>query len=214
MGITRLVSRPLPRATSLFHHLNSRIDPGRWWPADTRFEIIVGAILTQNTAWVGVERSLTALRSSGLLDPAALAGADPAALRDLIRPSGTMNRKADALLAAANWWRLDREFAGLPANELRRRLLELPSIGPETADVIGLYVYSHPLFIYDAYARRMLRALGAPATSSYEAARAAHPDLASGLTLKQARQFHGLIVEAGKIAHERGWAPLLAGLDA
>jgi endonuclease-3 related protein len=134
--------------------------PQHWWPAKTRFEVILGAYLTQNTAWKAVERSLANLREAGALNLDGMRALSLADLQNLIRPSGFQTRKAPALKAFIAM--LDEEFGGSldalaasPTDELRRRLLTLPGVGPETADAILLYALDHPVPVADEYLRRM-----------------------------------------------------------
>lgn len=136
-----------------------------WWPAETPFEVCVGAILVQNTAWPNAERALAALRSAGRLSYEGLAGLDPGGLAALIRPAGCFNVKAKRLGAFVEF--LGREFGGraeaMAAREpraLREQLLAVPGIGRETADSIALYAASLPLFVIDAYTRRVFTRLG------------------------------------------------------
>ena len=131
-----------------------------WWPAKTPFEVIVGAYLTQNTAWKAVERSLANLRAAGALTVDGLRTLTVEELRRMIQPSGFHTRKAPALKAFVDL--LDEEFGGSPdrlaANPtatLRTRLLALPGVGPETADVILLYALGHPVPVADEYLRRV-----------------------------------------------------------
>lgn len=132
----------------------------QWWPAKTAFEVILGAYLTQNTAWKAVERSLANLRAAGALTLEGLRATPLAKLRRLIRPSGFFTRKAPALKAFVAM--LDEEFGGslealaaVPTPELRRRLLRLPGVGRETADAIMLYALDHPVPVADEYLRRI-----------------------------------------------------------
>jgi endonuclease III related protein len=134
--------------------------PQHWWPAETPFEVILGAYLTQNTAWKAVERSLANLREAGALSLDGLRAIPLAKLRRLIRPSGFYRRKAPALKAFI--WLLDAEFGGsfdamaaAPTEALRRRLLDLPGVGQETADAILLYALRHPIPVADEYLRRI-----------------------------------------------------------
>jgi endonuclease III related protein len=134
--------------------------PQDWWPARTPFEVILGAYLTQNTAWTAVERSLANLRAARALSIAGLRATPLKKLRRLIRPSGFFMRKALAIKAFIAL--LDREFggslkrmAGTPTTELRTRLLALPGVGPETADAILLYALGHPVPVADEYLRRI-----------------------------------------------------------
>ncbi|MDC4232346.1 deoxyribonuclease [Actinomyces sp. B33] len=185
-----------------------------WWPADTDFEMMVGAVLTQNTAWTNVETSLSALRDTGLLDPAALLACPQDVLADLIRPSGSYNQKAGYLRALASWAIEKGDAARLMSTaELRDDLMGVRGVGPETADDILLYVYGRPVFIFDAYARRLLKAAGFPVATTYEATRrllAPAVDEA-GLTASEHGRLHGLIVAAGKHARAHGWESILAG---
>ncbi len=134
--------------------------PQHWWPAETPFEVILGAYLTQNTAWKAVERSLANLREAGALTIEGLRTIALDDLRTLIRPSGFATRKGPALKAFVAL--LDKEFSGsldvLAATataELRGRLLRLPGVGPETADAILLYALNHPVPVADEYLRRI-----------------------------------------------------------
>lgn len=134
--------------------------PQHWWPAKTPFEVILGAYLTQNTSWKAVERSLENLRDAGALSLEGLRAVPLAKLRRLIRPSGFFTRKAPALKAFATM--VDEEFDGsleklaaTPTPALRKRLLELPGVGQETADAILLYALGHPVPVADEYLRRI-----------------------------------------------------------
>jgi endonuclease-3 related protein len=134
--------------------------PQHWWPAKTPFEVILGAYLTQSTAWKAVERSLENLRAADALSVDGLRAIPLAKLRRLIRPSGFITRKAPALKAFVAM--LDKEFGGsleamgaAPTGVLRERLLELPGVGPETADAILLYAFGHAVPVADEYLRRI-----------------------------------------------------------
>ena len=131
-----------------------------WWPAKTSFEVILGAYLTQNTAWKAVERSLDNLRGAGAMNLAGLRSLPLDELQELIRPSGFATRKGPALKAFVAM--LDAEFGGsletmaaAPTAALRQRLLALPGVGPETADAILLYALGHPVPVADEYLRRI-----------------------------------------------------------
>jgi endonuclease-3 related protein len=141
-------------------HLVAAYGPQSWWPAKTPFEVILGAYLTQNTAWKAVERSLNNLRSAGAWTVAGLRAISVDELSKLIRPSGFHTRKAPALKAFVAM--LDAEFEGslerLAAEStpaLRHRLLALPGVGPETADAILLYALGHAVPMADEYLRRV-----------------------------------------------------------
>ncbi|MCI9887451.1 hypothetical protein JT358_03095 [Micrococcales bacterium 31B] len=203
-----------PTARQLFDALSQHVAPTRWWPADDPFEMMVGAVLVQNTAWRNVEVALDQVRDAGLLSPAALVAAPPDRVRDAIRPSGFMTAKARTLAGLARWTldreaRLGSDLAG-PDPGLRAELLALPGIGPETADVIRLYAYDQPCFVYDTYARRLLDAAGHPVRASYEATRRALDLPLDGLSLAEVKLLHGLIVDGGKQAgRSGGWAPIV-----
>jgi endonuclease-3 related protein len=134
--------------------------PQHWWPAEASFEVILGAYLTQNTAWKAVERSLENLRAAGALSIEGLRAISESRLRELIRPSGFFTRKAPALKAFVAT--LDAEFGGslkllaaAPTEEVRHRLLALPGVGEETADAILLYALGHAVPVADEYLRRI-----------------------------------------------------------
>ncbi len=132
-----------------------------WWPAESPFEVIVGAILTQNTSWTNVERAIASLRSSGKLSVDSIRELPLPKLQRLIRSSGYFRQKAQrlknfvAFLDARYAGSLERMFA-TPTEQLRAELLPLNGIGPETADSILLYAGNHAIFVVDAYTRRIL----------------------------------------------------------
>jgi endonuclease III related protein len=135
--------------------------PQHWWPAQSRFEVIVGAYLTQNTAWTNVEKALANLRAARLLSVSGIRRASLAELERLIRPAGYFRQKANRLKLFVAF--LDRQYKGSlarmfthPTEKLREELLTLHGIGPETADSILLYAGNHPVFVVDAYTRRIL----------------------------------------------------------
>ena len=134
--------------------------PQSWWPAQAPFEVILGAYLTQNTSWKAVEHSLANLRAAGALTLEGLRKLSVKEIQQLIQPSGFSTRKAPALKAFVAM--VDEEFGGslatlaaAPTRELRKRLLELPGVGPETADAILLYALGHPVPVADEYLRRI-----------------------------------------------------------
>lgn len=132
-----------------------------WWPGKTQFEVIVGAILTQNTAWTNVERAINNLKKAKLLAPKKLHDLSQDELAKLIKPAGYFNIKAKRLKHFLNYLfdkysgRLDRFFKRR-TSLLRKELLAVNGIGPETADSILLYAGKHPVFVVDAYTRRIL----------------------------------------------------------
>jgi endonuclease-3 related protein len=155
------VSNVNPAFPAYFQTLTQRLGPQHWWPARTPFEVVVGAILVQNTAWSNVERAIANLRRERLLTPRAMERVSTARLERLVRPSGYFRQKAKKLKAFARFLR--REYAGslalmfrVPTSELRLKLLAVYGIGPETADSILLYAGGHAIFVVDAYTHRIL----------------------------------------------------------
>lgn len=131
----------------------------RWWPAATPFEVIVGAILTQNTAWTNVEKALTRLRALDALEPKAILALEHDALRRALVPSGYFNAKAKKLVAISEWYLAVGGLAPLrerPLGPLRRELLDVHGVGPETADSILCYAAGRRTCVVDAYTRRLL----------------------------------------------------------
>jgi endonuclease-3 related protein len=198
---------PPPSAHSVFgayfFALFAAYGPQRWWPGRSRFEVIVGAILTQNTAWKNVELAIANLRSAGLLSPQAARGAHPARLAACLRPSGYFRQKAKTLknfvafLFSEYGGSLNRLFA-TPTEILREQLLALRGIGPETADSILLYAGKRPVFVVDAYARRILERHGlAHPDARYEQLRATF-EFALPRDHQLFNEFHALIVQTGK----------------
>jgi endonuclease-3 related protein len=158
-------SRPIPAVADVYERLRGVFGHAGWWPGDSPFEVCLGAILVQNTAWANVERTLEGLEKRGLLSFRALDPLPPSRLAPLLRSSGTFRVKARRLRAFLDF--LSSEYGGraeelrsegLP--RLRAKLLEVPGVGPETADSIALYAAGHPAFVVDAYTRRVFARLG------------------------------------------------------
>lgn len=184
-----------------------------WWPAQTPFEVILGAYLTQNTSWKAVERSLQNLRAAGALTVEGLRAVSLEDLRRLIQPSGFFTRKAPALKAFVAM--LDAEFGGsldrladTPTATLRNRLLALPGVGPETADAILLYALGHAVPVADEYLRRiaerhkLLDPAPARNGAGYEAlaalTREAFGESPAAERARLYNEFHALTVAVGK----------------
>jgi endonuclease-3 related protein len=156
-----------------YRRLLERYGPQHWWPAREPFEVITGAILTQSTAWTNVEKAIANLKAAGKLSPAALRKLSEAELARLIRPCGYYNVKARRLNAFSIWLgenyydNLDRLFKS-NADTLRERLLVIYGIGEETADSIMLYAGNKPVFVIDAYTRRIIDRMGlTPSSHDY-----------------------------------------------
>ena len=144
-----------------YHTLFSAWGRQHWWPAQSRFEVIVGAYLTQNTSWTNVEKAFGNLRKARLLTIRGIRRAPQPELEQLIRPAGYFRQKAQRLKTFVSF--LDDRYGGSlarmfarPTAELRAELLALNGVGPETADSILLYAGNHPAFVVDAYTRRIL----------------------------------------------------------
>jgi len=146
---------------NIYQRLLLEFGPQKWWPARTRFEVIVGAILTQNTNWSNVEKAIENLRADHLLNPSRLKDVSVSQLASLIKPAGYFNIKAKRLKNFIDFFY--QEYNGqlkVMAQEeiglLRRKLLAVNGIGPETADSILLYACDKPIFVVDAYTKRIL----------------------------------------------------------
>jgi endonuclease III related protein len=181
----------------------SAYGPQHWWPGRTRFEVIVGAILTQNTSWTNVERAIANLRREKLLTIPAMQEVSTSRLARLIRSSGYFRQKARKLKTFTSFVR--RNYAGsltrmfrVPTGTLREQLLAVHGIGPETADSILLYAGNQPIFVVDAYTRRILErhALASPRFKYDEIRALFEQNLPRDPQLFN--EFHALIVRTGK----------------
>jgi endonuclease-3 related protein len=187
----------------IYERLFDHYGPQSWWPADDPFEVIVGAILTQSTAWTNVEQAISNLKAAKGLTPTALYDLPLDRLTQLIRPSGYYNAKALKLKAFADRLHskynsdLERLFT-LHTATLRPELLSIYGIGEETADSIILYAAGRPIFVIDAYTRRIASRLGlAPEKDSYSAFQALFTENLphnEGLF----NEYHALLVRQGK----------------
>jgi endonuclease-3 related protein len=177
--------------------------PLSWWPAETTFEVCVGAILTQNTAWTNVEKAISALKQAEIMTPEALRDVDSGQLAQLIRPAGYFNVKSARLKEFVEWLflhhagSLEQMFAG-EWQLLRTELLQVRGIGPETADSILLYAGNKPTFVVDTYTRRLFHRLGLlPEDAGYDVTRALFmSNLPEDAQLFN--EYHALIVEQCK----------------
>ncbi|MFB3923113.1 MAG: endonuclease III domain-containing protein [Terriglobia bacterium] len=186
-----------------YRTLLARLGPQGWWPARTRLEVILGAILVQNTSWNNAARAIKRLREGGLLKLAPLRKVSPASLEEFIRPAGFYRQKAAAIrgflefLERVAHGSLTRLFS-LPAEKVRRELLRVRGFGPETVDAILLYAGRKPFFVADTYTRRILtRHSLLHETAGYaEAQEFLHRHLLGDASLFN--EFHALLVEVGK----------------
>jgi endonuclease-3 related protein len=146
--------------TEIYQMLFDRFGPQHWWPGETAFEIITGAILTQNTSWANVEKAIANLKTANLLTAEEIYHLDASKLAELIRPAGYYNIKAKRLKSFLNW--LFQNYDGqltnlenLDTDRLRAELLAVKGVGRETADSILLYAFDRPIFVVDAYTARV-----------------------------------------------------------
>lgn len=184
----------------IYDHLYDRYGPQHWWPGETRDEIILGAILTQNTNWKNVEKAIGNLKINNLLTLKNLAKADIPKIAQSIRPSGYYNQKALRLQEIAQHILKNglESFCTLTTDEMRTELLGLKGIGPETADSILLYAFEKPVFVIDAYTKRIFQRLGFfPENISYDEAQKFFMDnLQKNVQLYN--EFHALLVRHAK----------------
>ncbi len=148
---------------SVYKKLHAIHGPQDWWPGDTPFEIMVGAILTQNTAWTNVEKAIANLKRARALSPQKILTTPQPMLARWLKPSGYFNVKARRLRAYCLWLMQQggiKQLAKMSTPELRAALLSVHGIGPETADDILLYAFDRPVFVIDAYTRRLFQRLG------------------------------------------------------
>jgi endonuclease III related protein len=188
---------------SIHRRLLAFFGPQGWWPGETPFEVIVGAILTQSAAWTNVEKAISNLKKASLLTPASLLIVSQSELALLIHPSGYYNMKAKKLLAFVKWldWRfggsLERMFVQ-DDRSLRLELLKIYGIGEETADSILLYAGNKPVFVIDAYTRRIIGRLGLPVSGpkygDYQRLFMSHLDA----DIAFFNEYHALLVALGK----------------
>lgn len=188
----------------IYQLLFDRFGPQHWWPGDTQFEIITGAILTQNTNWANVEKALTNLKSTDRLSPEKLHDLDISQLAELIRPAGYYNIKAKRLKSFINWLfdNYDGKLSSLEnlnTEKLRAELLAIKGIGCETADSILLYAFDRPIFVVDAYTARVAarHRLIEPGADYEQLRELFQSNLAEDVQLFN--EYHALLVKVGKL---------------
>jgi endonuclease-3 related protein len=189
--------------SEIYEMLYDAFGPQHWWPGETPFEIITGAILTQNTSWTNVEKAIANLKSAGYLTPDALHRIDAAQLAELIRPAGYFNIKAKRLKSFVDW--LFDDYGGELANlqnistsRLREELLAIKGIGRETADSILLYALERPVFVVDAYTARITlrHSLIEPGADYEQLRQLFESNLPEDVQLFN--EYHALLVRIGK----------------
>ena len=185
----------------LYNRLFNAYGPQHWWPADTPFEIMIGAILTQNTAWTNVEKAIKNLKQADALNIHSIIALPDDKLAELIYPSGYFNVKSQRLKNYTKGFVDSGRFKGLHQldnPDLRHRLLGVNGIGPETADDILLYAFERPVFVIDTYSRRLFKkALSISGDEPYETLRSlCESSLDSDVSLF--KEYHALIVRHAK----------------
>ncbi|MFD1124583.1 endonuclease III domain-containing protein [Lentilactobacillus raoultii] len=189
---------PMP----LYQRMLAEMGPQHWWPAETKMEIVIGAILVQNTNWKNVDLALQNLRQATQLNPKRILKLSNSQLQQLIRPSGFYVHKAKSLFEVLAWFdRYDNQFSEIVNQysraKLRQALLNLTGIGEETADSLLVYVFDQPVFIADKYARNLFQFLGYQNINTYAKLKR-RIKLPSNFKSQDAKEFHGLIDEFGK----------------
>lgn len=190
-----------PELLKLYRELLTEHGPQDWWPAESPYEVMVGAILTQNTNWRNVERAIGNLKEEDLLEPNRILETENGKLETLIRSSGYYRQKAERLkLASRKWIELKTGNRKLETMELRNQWLSVKGIGPETADSILLYAYGRRVFVIDAYTRRFCEHFNLFKGKKYdEYQKFFESNLPRDVELY--KEYHALIVEWGK--HEK-----------
>ena len=189
------------RFRTVYNRLFRAYGPQHWWPGDSPFEIMVGAMLTQNTAWSNVEKAIDNLLAKDKLQPRAIVNARHDHLAGWLRPSGYFNIKAVRLKSLCRWYLDAGEYDALDrleTGELRAALLAVKGVGPETADDILLYAFDRPVFVIDAYTRRLFIRLGRfDGNEGYDTMRLAF-ERALGPDAALFNEYHALIVRHAK----------------
>lgn len=193
----------IPKVFKIYEKLYSRLGPRHWWPAETPFEVMVGAVLTQNTSWTNVEKAILNLKQQKLLDPDSLNRIPRRKLADLIKPSGYYNIKAKRLKSLVGF--LMHNFKGdivlmrrHDQKALRRELLLVHGIGPETCDSIMLYALNKPVFVIDAYTKRIFSKCGiVKEGGTYDELQRLFME-SLPRSVKLYNEYHALIVQLGK----------------
>lgn len=184
----------MANALDLYRSLLSEHGPQGWWPAETQYEVVAGALLAQNTNWRNVEKAIASLKDAGALSPQAILKIQNPELETLIRPSGFFRQKAVRLKLLAKKY-LEIAERGLPPS--RSELLEVKGVGKETADSILLYAYGLPYFVIDAYTRRFCAHYGLFSGKEYDEYRFFfESSLPRSVPLY--KEYHALIVAWGK----------------
>lgn len=205
-----LVVRGLPvntisaRLNEIYKCLSEAYSPQHWWPADNPLEVMVGAVLTQNTSWQGVQKAIANLKHNGMLESSKLQAIPTVELAELIRPAGYFNLKATRLknlmeLVEGNYGADLKAMAQVDTAQLRNELLAVNGVGPETADSILLYAFRKPIFVVDTYTYRVMSRHGL--TEEEVSYQALQDFFMQHLPLDVAmfNEYHALLVKVGKL---------------
>ena len=189
---------------NIYDTLYRNYGPQHWWPANTPFEVMVGAILTQNTAWSNVEKAIANLRKNDCLTAGHITATPPEQLAQWLKPSGYFNIKARRLQNYCRWYLDAGGWSTLSEKttpELRNALLSVNGVGPETADDILLYAFDRPVFVIDAYTRRLFSRLELiQKNEDYESLRALFENTLNSVRnpVQLFNEYHALIVHHAK----------------
>lgn len=190
-----------PTLNAVYHLLYDTYGPQHWWPGETPFEVMVGAILTQNTAWTNVEKAIANLVSHNRLDAGKIVATRKDHLANWLRPSGYFNVKTERLKNFCRWYLEKGGFRALSrmdTAQLRVALLSVNGVGPETADDMLLYAFERPVFVIDAYTRRLFVRLGLfNGNESYDTMRVDIESILGPETVLF-NEYHALIVRHAK----------------
>lgn len=188
--------------TELYEKMYQNMGDSGWWPAESKAEIIIGAIMIQNTNWRNADKAVAGFRKQTNFDPNQIRQLTTAELYDLVRPAGFYKNKSRAVAAVFTWlsqYNDDyRQVCQALGPTLRKELLKLHGIGDETADVLLTYIFEQLTFISDKYARVLFTQLGIPNLTNYQSL-ARQVKLPANFTSAAAQDFHGLIDEFGKV---------------
>ncbi|AQP42290.1 endonuclease III related protein [Streptococcus gallolyticus] len=187
---------------NLYQKMLTHMGATNWWPADSKQQIIIEAILIQNTTELNATRASQLIKSVSNYDLQVLVDMPKENLEELVRPAGFMKNKSKAIQEVASWYLAHEEnptkIVQQYGSSLRKVLLSLHGVGPETADVLMAYIFDQPQFIADKYARTLFTQLGINDLTDYKSLAILLAELPQPFTFADAQEFHGLIDEFGK----------------
>lgn len=187
---------------NLYQKMLTHMGATNWWPADSKQQIIIEAILIQNTTELNATRASQLIRAASNYDLQVLVNIPKENLEELVRPADFMKNKSKAIQEVASWYLAHEEnpakIVQQYGSSLRKVLLSLHGVGPETADVLMAYIFDQPQFIADKYARTLFTQLGINDLTDYKSLAILLAELPQPFTFADAQEFHGLIDEFGK----------------